>query len=148
MKKIISIFLKSFIIWQVSISYSEAIEPASKNIFEGIDVSNWQGNVNFYEVARQGIKIVYIKATQGTRYVSPVFESQYKNAKDNGLKIGFYHYVTARTEEEAMEEARFFASKIKGKEIDCRLAMDFERFGELSKNEINKVRSSIYGRII
>ncbi len=71
----------SFIIWQVSISYSEAIEPASKNIFEGIDVSNWQGNVKFYEVARQGIKIVYIKATQGTRYVSPVFESQYKNAK-------------------------------------------------------------------
>ena len=50
--------------------------------------------------------------------------------------------------EEAMEEARFFASKIKGKEIDCRLAMDFERFGELSKNEINKVRSSIYERII
>lgn len=148
MKKIISIFLMGFIIWQVSIPSSEAIEPASENIFEGIDVSNWQGNINFYDVAKQGIKIVYIKATQGTRYVSPTLESQYKNAKDNGLKIGFYHYVTARSEEEAIEEARFFASKIKGKEIDCRLAMDFEKFGQLSKNEINKIRVRVYERTI
>ena len=54
---------------------------------------------------------MYIKATQGTRYVSPVFESQYKNAKDNGLKIGFYHYVTARTEEEAKGRSEIFYFK-------------------------------------
>ncbi len=72
-----------------------------------------------------------------------------KTQKDNGLKIGFYHYVTARTEEEAKGRSEIFLlQKLKEKEIDCRLAMDFERFAELSKNEINKVRFSIYGRII
>ena len=94
-----------------------------------------------------GIQIVYIKATQGTRYVSPTFEQSYQNAKANGLKIGFYHYVTARSEEEARLEAQFFASKIAGKEIDCRLAMDFEEFGNLNKNEINAIGLAFIKRL-
>ena len=139
MKKILTIILMIIIVLQISISKVEAIEPASSEIYEGIDVSNWQGNINFAEVANSGIQVVYIKATQGTNYVSPTFEQSYKNAKANGLKIGFYHYVSARSEEEARQEAQFFASKIAGKEVDCRLAMDFEEFGNLSNNEINAI---------
>ena len=139
MKKLLTIILMIIIVLQISISKVEAIEPASSEIYEGIDVSNWQGNINFTEVANSGIQVVYIKATQGTRYVSPTFEQSYQNAKTNGLKIGFYHYVTARTEEEARAEAQFFASKIAGKEIDCRLAMDFEEFGNLNNDEINAI---------
>ena len=102
--------------FQISVSKVQAIEPQSSEIYEGIDVSRWQGNINFEQVANSGIQIVYIKATEGTTYVSPTFEKSYLNAKENGLKIGFYHYVTARTEEEAKAEAQFFASKIQGKE--------------------------------
>ena len=139
MKKLLTIILMIIIVLQISISKVEAIEPASSEIYEGIDVSNWQGNINFTEVANSGIQVVYIKATQGTTYVSPTFEQSYQNAKANGLKIGFYHYVTARSEEEARLEAQFFASKIAGKEIDCRLAMDFEKFGNLNNDEINAI---------
>ena len=139
MKKLLTIILMIIIVLQISISKVEAIEPASSEIYEGIDVSNWQGNINFTEVANSGIQVVYIKATQGTTYVSPTFEQSYQNAKANGLKIGFYHYVTARSEEEARLEAQFFASKIAGKEIDCRLAMDFEEFGNLNNDEINAI---------
>lgn len=57
----------------------------------------------------------------------------------SGLKVGVYHYVTARTEEEAKREAQFFVSKISGKNLDCKLAMDFESFGNLSKSEINSI---------
>lgn len=147
MKKIVSIILMAFVFLQVTVSEIKAIEPSSNSIYEGIDISKWQGNINFQEVAKSGIKIVYIKATQGTSYVSPTFEKSYTNAKQNGLKIGFYHYVTARSIESAKKEAEFFASKIAGKEIDCRLAMDFEEFGNLTKQEINAVGLAFVKRL-
>lgn len=147
MKKITTILIMIFIILQISITKVNAIEPSNNEIYEGIDVSKWQGNINFKEVANNGIKIVYIKATQGTNYVSQTFEESYKNAKENGLKIGFYHYVTARDVQSAKNEAEFFASKISGKQIDCRLAMDFEEFGNLSKSEINAIGLAFLKRL-
>lgn len=125
--------------FQISISDVKAIEPSNNEIYEGIDVSRWQGNIDFEKVANDGIEIVYIKATEGTSYVSPTFESSYQNAKKSGLKVGFYHYVTARNITSAQKEAEFFASKIAGKDFECRLAMDFEEFGNLSKEEINAI---------
>lgn len=147
MKKIITIILMTLIIIQVTMIEAKAIEPSSNITYEGIDVSNWQGNINFKEVANSGIKVVYIKATQGTNYISPTFESSYINAKANGLKIGFYHYVTARSIQEAEAEANFFASRISGKEIDCRLAMDFEQFGNLGTEEINTIGLAFLRRL-
>ena len=127
------------ITFQISISEVKAIEPSSSYIYEGIDVSKWQGNIDFEKVANDGIEIVYIKATEGTSYVSPTFESSYTSAKQNGLKVGFYHYVTARDTLSAQREAEFFANKVSGKDFECKLAMDFEEFGSLSKDEINAI---------
>ena len=55
------------------------------------------------------------------------------------MNIGFYHFLTATTEEEAITEARFFVSVINGLDSDCRLAMDFEVFDDLSLAEINNI---------
>lgn len=116
-----------------------AFSPSSDVIYEGIDVSGWQGNINYEQVKNNGIEIVYIKSSEGSNFVDPYFNPNYTNAKANGLKVGFYHYVTARTNEEAINEARFFVATISGKEPDCRLAMDFESFGNLSVEEINEI---------
>ena len=147
MKKIFSIIILIIVIIQITNSKAFAINPSNNEIYEGIDVSRWQGTINFQEVANSGIDIVYIKATQGTTYVSPLFEEQYTNARNNGLKIGFYHYVTARTVEQARNEAQFFASKISGKQVDCKLAMDFEEFGNLSTQEINAIGLAFIKRL-
>lgn len=147
MKKILIIIAMLIIILQISISKVSAIEPASVETYQGIDVSKWQGTIDFSQVAESGIQVVYIKATQGTNYISPTLESNYINAKANGLKIGFYHYVTARNEEEARDEAQFFASKISGKQIDCKLAMDFEEFGNLNNDEINAIGLAFIKRL-
>ena len=90
-------------------------------------------------VRADGIEVVYIRSSQGFSYKDSKFEQNYTNAKANGLKVGFYHYVTARSVEEAQEQARFFASVISGKNPDCRLAVDFESFGNLSIEEINQI---------
>ena len=80
-----------------------------------------------------------MKSSEGRSFIDPYFNQNYTNAKANGLKVGFYHYLIARSNEEAIEEARFFVSVISGKEPDCRLAMDFESFGNLSVEEINQI---------
>ena len=118
---------------------SLAFGPSSSTIYQGIDVSSYQGNINFSLVKNAGIDIVYIKSSEGRSYIDPYFERNYQNAKTNGLKVGFYHYVTARTTEQAREQANFFARVISGKEPDCRLAMDFESFGNLSVTQINEI---------
>lgn len=116
-----------------------AFGPSNSKIYQGIDVSSWQGNIDFSAVKNSGIEFVYIKSSEGTRYIDPYFEQNYQNAKANGLKVGFYHYVTARNTDEARAQANFFARVISNKNPDCRLAMDFESFGNLSINEINQI---------
>lgn len=124
-----------------------ALTPASNIEYEGIDVSSWQGYINYSEVKSEGIDIVYIKSSQGSTYKDPYFELNYENAKANGLKVGVYHFVTARSLTEAEREADFFSSVISGKQIDCKLAMDFEEFGSLTKDEINEISRTFLERV-
>ena len=123
----------------ILISPVYAFEPSNPTLYEGIDVSGWQGNIDFSQVKNAGIEIVYMKSSEGSDFVDPYFNQNYANAKANGLKVGFYHYLTARSVEEAVIEARFFVATISGKIPDCRLAMDFESFGNLSVLEINQI---------
>lgn len=140
MKKILSIItlLTVALIYTLP-TKSIAFDPSSQNIHQGIDVSEFQGNIDFEKVKNDGIEIVYIRSSEGSNYIDAKFESNYQKAKQSGLKIGFYHYVTARTVSQAEKQAQFFASVISGKIADCRLAMDFETFGDLNKTQINTI---------
>lgn len=116
-----------------------AFNPSSSIIYEGIDVSRWQEQIDFSAVKKSGISIVYMKTSEGKSYIDPYFEINYANAKQNNLKVGFYHYVTARNTTQAREQALFFSKVIAGKIPDCMLAMDFEDFDNLSIYEINEI---------
>ncbi|MCI9366454.1 MAG: hypothetical protein HFJ54_08160 [Clostridia bacterium] len=133
----IGIFITFFIALLSSSSF--AFSSSSNTIYQGIDVSNWQGYINYQSVKAEGIDIVYIKSSQGTNITDPYFRINYDNAKANGLKVGFYHYLTARNANEAIKEAEYFSSVISGTEPDCKLAMDFEYFGNLNADEINNI---------
>ena len=132
----LSIF--TFIFW-INMDSVFAITPVSNLEYPGIDVSHWQGYIDYSEVRRSGIEVVYIKASQGTNIKDAYFEINYENAKANGLKVGFYHFLTATNTEEAEQEARFFASVISGKTPDCKLVMDYETFGGVGVEESNEI---------
>lgn len=133
---LISIF--TFIFW-INMNSVFAITPLSNLEYQGIDVSNWQGYIDYRSVRESGIEVVYIKASQGTNIKDAYFEINYENAKANGLKVGFYHFLTATNTEEAEQEARFFASVISGKIPDCKLVMDYETFGGVGVEESNQI---------
>ena len=141
------LFMILFFIISISLSCF-AFGPSSNVIYQGIDVSSWQGSIDFSAVKNSGIEIVYIKSSEGQSYIDPYFESNYQNAKANGLKVGFYHYVTARTIQQAQLEASFFARVVSGKQSDCKLAMDFESFGNLSTTEINEISKAFLETLV
>lgn len=137
-KILVSLCFLSLLLFGVS-TLAYAMGPSNNNIYKGIDVSEWQGKINYSGVAASNVKVVYIKASEGSHYKDSQFENNYASAKAHGLKVGFYHFVTARTTDQAVQQAKFFVSVISGKEPDCKLAMDFERFGNLSTAQINKI---------
>lgn len=140
LKKIIALCLIATMLIFMNLTIAEAVSPISDVIYEGLDVSNWQGNIDYAQVKKTGIDVVYIKASEGTTYKDPYFERNYANAKSNGLKVGFYHFVTATNTQSARQQAQFFASVISGKSPDCKLAMDFEQFrGGITVNQINEI---------
>jgi len=124
-----------------------ATVASGNQIYDGIDVSNWQGYIDYSKVKNDGIKIVYIKSSQGENIVDSHFRINYNNAKANGLKVGFYHFLTAKNVEEAIRQAEFFSSVISNTNPDCKLAMDFEVFGNLTVSEINNISKAFLDRV-
>ena len=104
-------------------------------MIKGIDVSSWQGVVDYRKVKASGINFVIIRAGFG-REVSQkdnCFEQNYKNAKAAGLDIGAYWYSYADSAEDAVREAKACMEVIKGKKFEYPIF--FEAFcGELEKN--------------
>ncbi len=149
MKRIVKVIFVVYIITNFLIIFQPniyAIEPAGR-VYEGIDVSGWQGEIDFSQVKNSGIGFVYIKSSEGQNIVDSYFRRNYEGARSNGLNIGFYHYVRARTTEEAILEAEHFANTIAGTIPTCKLAMDFENFGNLSTSEVNEISRVFLERV-
>lgn len=148
MKKLKYIFAIMLVfILQMILSVAYAIPPSSETIYNGIDVSEYQGYINYNLVRDSGIQVVYIRTSEGTNFIDPYFRENYNNAKAAGLKVGFYHYVTSRSPSEAVVEADYFASVINGTSPDCLLAMDFEYFGGLASYEVNAISRAFLERL-
>lgn len=137
--KLIAYILIFVIIYLFNANIIYAISEESSQVYDGIDVSDWQGYIDYSKVKQSGIEIVYIKSSQGSNIKDPYFDINYENAKNNGLKVGFYHFLTAKNVEQAKQEAQFFSHVISGKNPDCKLVMDYEIFSGISNEEINNI---------
>ena len=73
---------------------------------KGIDVSKWNGTIDWASVKNSGIDYVIIRAGYGTSTVDPQFKSYIEGAKKAGLKIGVYWFSYATSVEEAKQEAQ------------------------------------------
>ena len=97
----------------------------------GIDVSAWQGSIDWEKVAADGIEFAFIRAAYrttglGTLYKDSCFEANMKGARAAGVKIGVYIFSQAITVEEAVEEADYLMNLVKNYKIDLPLVFDFE----------------------
>lgn len=84
-------------------------------LLPGIDVSHYQGSINWSSVAGGGYKFAFMKATEATSYVDPTFATNRANAVAKGVVVGFYHFcsVSTDTTTDPVSEANHFLATIK-----------------------------------
>ena len=104
-------------------------------MIKGIDVSSWQGNIDFGKVKASGIDFVIIRAGYG-REVSQIdkcFVQNYNTAKAAGLDVGAYWYSYADSAEDAVKEAKACMEVIKGKKFEYPIYFDLEEQSQFAK---------------
>ncbi|MGE7903467.1 GH25 family lysozyme [Peribacillus sp. NPDC094092] len=103
---------------------------------KGIDVSHWQGAINWGEVAKADVKFVFIKATEGTSYSKlSYFKENAPQALAAGLKVGAYHYAKFATVAEAKTEAAYFIDSIRSFALNYPLVLDLEENKKRAKKK-------------
>ncbi|GIP21357.1 glycoside hydrolase family 25 protein [Paenibacillus sp. J22TS3] len=88
------------------------MQTRSDSHAQGIDVSHWQGSIDWKKVRAAGKSFVFIKATEGTRYQDDHFLSYFKGAKSAGLLVGAYHFTRAAKPAEVKAEIDHFLTVI------------------------------------
>lgn len=120
--------------WQTYLNNnSKAVYPVTptKKKYKVIDVSEWQGNINFAKVKADGVVGVIIRYADGT-YLDPKFDKNMKNAKAAGLHIGAYIFSRATSKAEAEKEATRIFNACKPYNCDMPLYIDLEDTGKKS----------------
>ena len=95
----------------------------------GIDVSKYQGNIDWAKVAKDGVRFAILRAGSQDNngpYVDPYFEKNYTGAKAAGLKVGAYVFTYGKTEEEQNKELNVWLTALQGKTFDYPVFVDVE----------------------
>lgn len=120
-------------------------EHKNDDTLVGIDVSKWQGAIDFSKVKEAGAEFVIIRVGHqngvGGEYVlDPYFKRNIRKALDNKLKVGIYFYSYADSKKEARKQAEWVIKQIKDYDITLPIAFDFESF-----TLFNSMKLSLYG---
>lgn len=113
----------------------------NQNTMIGIDISRFQGDIDFNKVRDAGCEYVIIRLgwlVDGELGLDYKYEENIAKAKEAGLKIGLYFYSEAKTMKETIDSVNFIVDNIKY-DIDLPIAYDWEDF-----NHYNDYHLSIY----
>ena len=110
----------------------------------GIDVSKWQGEIDWEKVKNAGVEFAIIRVGYQTDYdgenvVDPYFLDNIEGAKRVGLPVGIYYYSYAKNVDQAIQQAEWVNKQLSEYQIDLPIAFDWE-----SWNSFNKAGMSFY----
>ena len=111
----------------------------------GIDVSKWQGDIDFKKVKDAKATFVMIRVgsqqgVDGEYILDPYFKQNIENALANDLKVGVYFYSYANSKKEARKQANWVLDQIKDYELTLPIAFDWECY-----NSFNQMELSLFG---
>lgn len=114
----------------------------------GIDVSKWNGNIDWNAVKNSGVSYVIIRcgyrgSSTGVLVEDPKFRSNIKGAKAAGLKVGVYFFSQAVNEVEAVEEASMALSLVNGYGLNYPIFLDVESSGGRGDGISKETRTAV-----
>ncbi len=93
---------------------------------KGIDVSQYQGDMDWAAVKNQGISFAFIRIGHGSHKMDPYFKQNITNANAVGIKTGVYFYSTSTSVDEAISDAQWVIQQVQGYTINYPIAIDME----------------------
>lgn len=105
----------------------------TENTEIGIDISEWQGDVDFNKLKEAGVEFVILrvgstKGTKGDYFVDGKFKQNIERANEIGMPVGIYFYSYAISKEKAIEDAKWILEQIKDYKVDLPIAFDWENW--------------------
>lgn len=101
--------------------------PSEAAVVEnGIDVSKYQGAIDWQAVAQSGVSFAFIKVGSTKSGIDPYFSYNMLAAQQAGIKTGVYIYSYAKSVEEAAVEAQFVLSAIQDFQVSYPVVWDVE----------------------
>jgi lysozyme len=94
-RHILTVMLRTLIVLATLPFYGDQLRA---QFIEGIDVSHWQGTINWNSVKNAGIDFAFAKATQGNNFVDSQFHDNMQAATAAGVLIGPYHFADIDTD--------------------------------------------------
>lgn len=96
---------------------------------KGIDVSKYQGDIDWNKVKNAGIQFAMLRIVSSNNsglYIDPYFEKNYNGAKAAGIPVGCYLFTYANNEDEQNEEILLALQALQGKTLEYPFALDVE----------------------
>ena len=120
----------------------------STGYIEGIDISHWQGTINWTKVADSGKRFAFMKASEDTDYKDPTYATNRAQAKANGLYVGAYHFARPETTAgDAVSEADHFVDTAAPKSGELLPVLDLEVTGGLGVADLQAWTRTFLDRV-
>ena len=116
------------------ILYEDIIKKYKTNKTKiGIDISHWQGNIDFLQLKKEGVEFAYIRVGRGDGIgndyvIDTKFKQNIEGFNKVGIPIGVYFYSYANSKKDAKKEAEWVLKQIKNYQVDLEIVFDWENW--------------------
>lgn len=119
--------------------------PSSSNA-RGIDVSHYQGVIDWQKVHAAGYCFAYVKATEGVM-VDDYLQANVQGAQAVGMAVGAYHFLRANTSADAVREANSYLAAISSLQLELPPVVDVETIDATMKYDVESVARAWIDRV-
>ena len=115
----------------------------------GIDISAYQKEINWEEVAKDDVSFVFIRCANTNQGIDNTFEYNATNALKNGIKIGIYLRTTAVTKKQVLQEAEYIIKEAQKYHVTYPLVIDVEGYpvDQLDNNSLKTIVTTFCEKI-
>ena len=122
--------------WASSCYFSRARVNTDKYPVFGVDVSNYQGDIDWQKLEEQGVRFAFVKATEGSGHTDESIRRNMERAAETGIEISAYHFFSFDSAGET--QADNFIAAVDRDEITLPPVVDIEYYGDKRRNKPTK----------